>query len=335
MDYYEILGLPKTAAKDDVKKAYRHLALIHHPDRGGDAEKFKQISQAYDVLVDDHKRNMYDTTSFRGHGSADPFRMFQQMFNPAEIFNTFANQFKSQQKLPDNLYTVTIKLRDSLNGLSKVIPISYMKTCSCLIDCISCGGEGYYNSIHRTGPFVTTSRTKCKVCDSKGVAPQQSHYCMVCDNSYKQEYIENVEITVPKGVPDNWTVRLPNKGSFPTNKTQLRGDLVVCIKILEGEDSGRIKRVNNDIVYSETVDLADILIGKQLRLDVFGDSMIVNVNATSLENKKIIIKHKGISWQNATGDLIVDLRVIYPSKIELSDEERSVLDSAFKTVGWK
>ena len=135
MSLYEKLGIPKEASKDDIKKAFRKLSLEHHPDKGGDEEKFKEISNAYDVLSDDDKRKNYDLT---GGETQQPFNPFQQGFNPfGFMFNQRNKRQEAMRKLDDSIYTIEIPLEEVFFGKTRKMLVTTNTRCSCSEVCLS------------------------------------------------------------------------------------------------------------------------------------------------------------------------------------------------------
>lgn len=226
-DYYHILQLPRTASKDDIKKSYKKLALQHHPDRGGDEEKFKQISLAYETLVDDNKRKQYDNPSFFTHGGDDLRSHFSNIniqIDPMNLFRQFTGMGRpsTQTKCQDIQYPVNITLEESMKGLSKTITISYSKNCSCVEQCLRCSGEGFIQSVQRTGPFIQSSKTPCSICSQTGFHTQSEKTCNKCEKTRIENHSESLEIVIPRGVPNLFSMRLPSKGRLPERKINFK-----------------------------------------------------------------------------------------------------------------
>ena len=331
-DYYSILQVPRTASKDDIKKSYKKLALQHHPDRGGDEEKFKQISLAYETLIDDNKRKQYDNPSFFARGGATPFSNINIPIDPMDLFRQFAGMGRStpQTKCQDIQHPVNITFEESIKGLTKKITISYSNNCSCVEQCLRCNGEGFIQTTQRVGPFIQSSKTPCSICSQTGFHTPSDKQCNKCEKTRFQNHSENVEIVIPKGVPNLFSIRLPSRGRLPERKNQLQGDLVVNINVM---DHSEFQRRNNDIVYKLSITLREVLVGCNKNINLFGEMMIIPIREKDLDNQKIIVKGKGVNWENKTGDLVVEIKVKYPLK-DLTMDNKEKLDKIFEEIGW-
>ena len=152
MSYYEELKITREATKADIKKAFRNLSLQNHPDKGGDEEKFKKISEAYNTLIDDDKKRQYDLSLDRPNMSFDPraySRGFQRQ-NPFGIFETmfnFTSGMKSGVKLPDTIYEVKLNLDEVYYGIEKKIKVTTECKCECVQQCRMCNGAGQVQEI--------------------------------------------------------------------------------------------------------------------------------------------------------------------------------------------
>ena len=327
MSHYDTLGVSKDSSQDDIKKAYRKLALQHHPDKGGNEEIFKKISEAYDVLSDEDKRRQYDTPS-------NPFtsQFPQHGFNPFEMFsnmNININPSNPQEiKLADIQFSLPISLEDSIRGISRHIPITYTTKCDCVSFCNNCNGYGCKMTQTRVAFFVTNIKQECNHCNGRGIIGKSD--CNHCEGTFSKEVTETLDIVIPAGVPNHWTMRIPKKGTVPMRRNEIQGDLVVNINIMEHP---QIKKDGNNLIYHYNIKLRDILIGVNLHINKFGDNLVANINSKHLKDKEVTLKGKGITWQNTTGDFIVKLNIDYKLK-ELTEEELKLLQETFDKIGW-
>ena len=324
MSHYDTLGVSKDASADDIKKSYRKLALQHHPDKGGNEETFKKISEAYDILSDENKRRQYDMSSSNpfGQQSFNPFDMFQNM-------NININPSTPQEvKLSDTQFTLPIHLEDSIRGINKRIPITYTTKCDCVKFCSQCNGYGCRMIRQQIAFFVTNIKQECNNCSGRGIISNGN--CEKCENTLSKEVTETLDIMIPAGVPENWTMRIPGKGTVPMRKNEVQGDLIVNISIMEHP---LIKKDGNNLIYNHSIKLKDMLTGLKLHINKFGDNLVANIKSKHLKDKEVIIKGKGITWQNHTGDFIIKLNINYELK-ELSEEELKLLQETFEKIGW-
>jgi molecular chaperone DnaJ len=330
MSHYDTLGVSKTSTKEEIKKAYRRLALTHHPDKGGDVNTFNKIQEAYEVLSDDNKRKQYDvgpTPFFTPHPGGP------HHFNPFDIFKQFNININSSTpdavKLKDIRFSLPITLEESIKGIVKNIPVTYTNKCDCVDYCSNCKGAGYIFIKNQIGPFVQNIRNDCSICNTRGIV-QKNKECELCNGSMFKEYVEELVINIPAGVPSDWNMRLSNKGTVPMRKQDIQGDLIVDINIMEDP---YFKREGNNLVYVYKTHLSNVLIGVKIEVDVFGEKHIVNINSTHLQLELVTVKNKGITWKGITGDLIIKLDMDYKLK-QLDEEQLNMLKDTFEKIGW-
>lgn len=325
MSHYDTLQLPKNASKDDIKKAYKKLALQHHPDKGGNQDIFSKIREAYEVLSDDEKRRQYDTFSQFGN---------HQQFNPFDILKQFNININSTTpeavKLKDIRFSLPITFEESIKGIIKNIPVTYTNKCDCVEYCSNCKGHGFIYIRNQLGPFlIQNMKSDCSICNTKGII-QKNKECQLCNGSMFKEYVEELIINIPAGVPMDWNMRLINKGTVPMRKQDIQGDLIVDINIM---DDIYFKREGNNLLYVYKTSLSTVLIGSKIEIDVFGEKHIINITSNDLQNEHIIIKNKGITWKGKTGDLFIVLDIDYKLK-ELDEEQLNMLKETFEKIGW-
>jgi len=190
--FYDILGVSENANTDEIKKVYRKLAVEHHPDKGGDEEKFKRISEAYDVLGDEEKRKKYD------HQRKNPFsNMGGGGFNPFDdLFNTF-NQGQRRQTVPDKVIDLELTAIESYNGVDKSINYSRKHSCK---SCSSTGGE----------------RNNCQKCNT-------------CNGAGTVSEFETISVNIPSGADEGQFFKLQGKGDFHKG---IYGNLILKIKMV-------------------------------------------------------------------------------------------------------
>jgi len=198
-DFYQILGVSENASQDEIKKAYRKLAVEHHPDKGGDENKFKKISEAYDTIGDQNKRTQYDNQK------RNPFaNMGGGGFNP---FEDMFNQMHTQRKraVPDKIIEVVVGAVESYKGGEK--NITYTRNHNCggcngsggeRINCSTCGGQGVITQQIGTGLFTQIIRQSCGSCGGRGFSYKTT--CGTCHGSTTTSSVETISIKLPNGI---------------------------------------------------------------------------------------------------------------------------------------
>lgn len=301
-NYYETLGLSKDASADDIKRAYRKLAMEHHPDKGGDDKKFKEIAEAYEVLSDPNKRSQYDM----GGGTKNPFQntSFEQMFN--QMFGN--NPFNQQRKkvVPDKIIELNVTVLESYNGLNKNINYAKRNPCDLCsgtggdrVACSSCNGHGFITRTTGTGFFSQVVRMTCNNCEGRGF--NLKNICTKCNGTATNIAMESISVSIPKNVDDGMFLRLPSKGDYVMGQF---GDLVLKIKLTPDKN---FEKINNDLVYNHYFDLKTVM-NEYFEIDHPEGKISVKVPTEFDTSKSLRIKGKGFKGQ-VTGDLYVKMNI--------------------------
>jgi DnaJ-class molecular chaperone len=297
-DFYQILGVSENAPQDEIKKAYRKLAVEHHPDKGGDEDKFKKISEAYDTIGDENKRSQYDNQKrnpFAGMGGGG-FNPFEDMFN----------QMHSQRKraVPDKIIEVVVGAVESYKGNEKTITYERNHNCGGCngtggerVNCSSCGGSGVITQHIGTGLFTQIIRTHCGSCGGRGFSYKTT--CGTCHGKTTTSSKETVSIKLPHGIDEGQFLRVQGKGDF---KDGMYGNLVVKVKTIP---ENNFEKSMDDLIYNAYFDLNTI---KQDTVKVphpLGE-ISIKLPGEFDTSKPLRVKNKGY---HSRGDLYIKLFV--------------------------
>ncbi|WP_339045452.1 molecular chaperone DnaJ [Candidatus Mesenet endosymbiont of Agriotes lineatus] len=349
-DYYELLGVSRSASEDEIKKAYRKMAMKYHPDRNPDdktaEEKFKEISQAYEVLSKKEKRADYDQyghDAFSGGGNGG--FGFNQGFSSAadftDIFNDiFGGSFGVGQgkrgarartsgvRGSDLRYDLEITLEEAFRGINK--PIHYPTNVKCKscngsgsegatkpVQCNTCGGVGRVRS--QQG-FFTIEKT-CHVCNGEGELIQNK--CKKCGGHGRTREEVNISVTIPKGVEAGYSIRVNGKGEAGVRGGG-NGDLYVYISIAPNKF---FTRKGADIYCKVPVRMTLATLGGEIEVPTInGTYAKVKVPAGAQTGDKLRLKEKGMPYINSTnrtGDMYIQVTVETP--VNLTDKQKELL----------
>ena len=239
--YYTLLGVDKKASSSDIKKAFRKLAMKHHPDRGGDEEMFKQIQQAHEVLSDDSKRQLYD------QGGTEAVEQGSQQGSAHDMFNMFGGggmQRREQRhrKGKATRHVLDISLEDCYNGKVRKLAVNRNVICSacegrggapgCEVVCPECDGQGMVVRMRQIGPnMIQQIQARCDVCNGKGKQTDPSKICHVCSGNKVVRQRKVLHVEIDKGVRNNQQVKFTGDGDqLPGHEP---GDIIFILRIKE------------------------------------------------------------------------------------------------------
>jgi DnaJ-class molecular chaperone len=295
---YDVLGLDKGASDADIKKAYRKLAMKHHPDKGGDPEQFKKIQAAYDVLSDPEKRQNFDRF---GTAEAPP-----QGPNPNDIFaQMFGGAFggpRGPVRRADHHHELKITLEEAYRGLARTFKVTLSKPCfACRKQCSQCRGRGSVQI--QMGPMAFNQ--PCPSCGGQGGG---SSGCQECNFKTKKSEPLNLELKIPAGVEDGATLVAGGMGEQAHNLDENPGDLIFHIKI---QDHPEMLRQGKDIVWSTRISFEDSVNGKVIQSPHFDGPIEINTSDWGVLDPRedYIIPGKGFIQG---GKLRVSFNVVYP-----------------------
>ena len=312
MTLYDTLGLEHGASIDNVKSAYRKLAVLHHPDKGGDAEKFKEISSAYTILSDSDKKQKYDqfgdenggvTGGFPG--GMNPHEMFSQMFG--QMFGGGGVKKRSNHQ-----HDIHVSLEDAYFRKPKNIKINLTKTClACKIVCEQCKGNGMINQHIQMGPFTQILQRTCNICNGSG---NISKGCEICKgNSINTEILITLDISKEISIIEGLGEQIVQQNETP-------GDLIIRIII---DEHPVFKRIGNNLFFVSVITFAESVLGKELDIPLFDGTITISIGTFGIiqPGKEYIIRGKGMSIDS---DLILVFTINYPDK-KINENDREVL----------
>jgi molecular chaperone DnaJ len=355
-DYYEVLGVSKTATPEEIKKAYRKMAIKYHPDKNpGDKEaeeKFKEAAEAYDVLSDSDKRARYDQfghsmgQSGFGGGSGyysggmsmdDIFAHFGSIFGDVFGGGGYSSGRKAVRRGSDLRITVKVSLKDVLNGVDKKLKISHLvaddnckgtgaKDGTSFHTCQRCNGSGYVISRQNTLWGISQSQSVCPDCNGEGKVITEQ--CPHCHGSGVEKKEEVVEFHIPAGVHDGMTLTLRGKGNAAT-RGGVNGDLLV---VIQEEKHPELVRDENDLIYNLMLDFPTAALGGSAEIPTIDGRVRLNIAPGTQPGKVLRLRGKGLPEMRSSvkGDLLVNVMVYVPETLDAKDRKliESLKDSA-------
>lgn len=347
-DYYEVLGINKTATQDEIKSAYRKLAKQYHPDlnKSPDAPaKFKEVQEAYEVLSDQQKRAQYDQFGFAAfdnngaNGFQQGFNGFQQgdfgdFGDINDIFSSFFGGGSSRARrsnMPrtgeDKVVQVKINFDQAVRGTKVDIPLSYVQTCpTChgsgakspddVTTCSTCRGTGRVRTRRQTIFGVMESEEECPTCHGKGKTVK--NYCDHCHGSGRVQVNETITVNIPQGVDTGDTIRIAGKGEPGVNGGE-SGSLIIQISV---SPSQTFVRKGADVYINAPISYTDALLGATVTVPtVSGDCDLVIPPCTE-PNTILRMAGKGITTpKGKVGNQYVTINVKFPKSLNNEQKE--------------
>ena len=356
-DYYEVLGLSKTASEDEIKAAYRKLAIKYHPDRNpGDKEaeeKFKEAAEAYAVLHDPQKRQQYDQFGFDAPGGGfsggtgdfsmdDIFSMFGDIFGGRGGFSGFSGfggfgggqRQKPQYKGSDLRLRVRLTLQEISTGVTKRFKVKKDITCShchgtgsedggASQTCPTCHGSGYVTRTSRTMFGMMQTQSACPTCNGEGTVIKNK--CHECGGMGVEKGEETVEIKIPAGVAEGMVVNVPGKGNAgPRNG--INGNIQVYIEEIPDDT---FVRDGQDVVYNLLLDFPTAALGGDIDIPTIdGKNVRIKIEPGTQPGKILRLRGKGLpaveGYGHGQGDIVVNISVFVPKT--LSKKEKDAIE---------
>lgn len=347
-DYYDVLGVDRNSTQEELKKAYRKLAVKYHPDRNPDnkkaEEKFKEINEAYSVLSDESKRAQYDQfgsvgdmggfSGFNDFGSAaaeDIFSTFSSVFG--DIFGDFQtrNNANRPQKGEDIRLNLTIDFKEAVFGAEKDIEIKTKKICP------DCGGTGVEKDGMQTCPYCKgrgeieysqgffSVRKTCQHCSGRGKIITKP--CKKCSGSGYVYEKKKLNIKIPMGIDDGNIIKVPNRGNEGANGGP-NGDLYIYISVREND---LFKRNGRNIFVEIPISITQATLGATIKVPTIWGEEELSIPPGTQNNRQFVMKQKGVELSGARGDQIVIMNVKIPTAI--SQKQREILEKFAKESG--
>lgn len=333
-DYYEILGVDRDTNPEDLKKAYRRLAMKYHPDRNPSdkeaEEKFKEAAAAYEVLSDPHKKRRYDMYGHAGLNGTD----FHDFTNIEDIFSSFGNIFgdlfgfsrvrREWNRGEDLRYEMTISFLEAARGVKREIEVPRPEECvECggtgadpghpPETCERCGGTGQV--IHRQG-FLTVATT-CRKCRGEGKVIK--YKCKNCAGRGITEGTKKIDLTIPPGVEDGVRLRLRGEGQ-PGKNGGTPGDLFIDLRV---EAHEYFKRHGNDVYLAYPITFSQAALGDTIEVPTLEGARTLKIPPGTQTHQQFRIKGEGIDDGRRIGDIVVQVLVQTPER--LSREARKLM----------
>ncbi len=353
-DYYDVLGVGKQATPEEMKKAYRRLAMQYHPDRNqaeGAADQFKEVNRAYEVLSDDETRARYDRfghAGVDGQQGAQGFDGFQNFDGFGDIFDAFfggasrggggGRRRRGPARGADLRYNLRLSFEEAVFGTDKDIEFSRAERCEkCsgmgaepgteLITCPDCNGAGELRRAQQSifGQFVNV--TACSRCQGEGRIVQSP--CSQCRGVGREKKTRHISVKVPAGVDDGAQIRLSGEGDAGPRGGEY-GNLYVVLGVAE---HARFERVEDHVLLDLPINIAQAALGARITIPTLDGDMELEIPAATQSGDDFVLRGKGVPHLRGVGrgDMVVRATVVVPEALD--DAQRELLERLAETMG--
>lgn len=357
-DYYEVLGVSKSANDEEIKKAYRKLAIKFHPDKNPDdksaEEKFKEAAEAYEVLSNPEKRQRYDQFGHAGMSGAagggyggggmnmdDIFSQFGDIFGGAFGFGGgHGNGGGRRVNRGSNLRVkVKLNLQEIAHGAEKKLKVNKQVACgtckgsgakgSSYDTCKSCNGTGVQTRVQQTILGAMKTQTTCSSCHGEGKIIKEK--CGTCHGDGVVRGEEVISVNIPAGVAEGMQLSMNGKGNA-AHRGGINGDLLILI---EEEEHPDLKREGHNLIFHAYISIPDAVLGTQIEIPTIDGKVKIKIEPGTQSGKILRLKGKGLQDINSygKGDLLVDVNVHIPS--HLTSDEMKLIEQLKESKNFK
>lgn len=360
-DYYEILGVSRNATQDEIKKAYRKVAIKYHPDKNPDnpeaEDKFKEAAEAYEILSNSDKRERYDRFGHQGVGSGagggfggggmsmdDIFSQFGDIFgsgNPFESFFGGGSGHSQRQRRGSNLrIKLKLTLDEIAHGSEKKIKVKRYITCdecggngarkgTALRVCPTCNGSGQIRKVVNTMLGQMVSSSTCPTCAGEGKTIEDR--CSKCHGEGRILEEEVINVKIPAGVGDGMQLSMSGKGNVP-KRGGIPGDLLI---VIEEQEDPELKRDGVNVIYDLYISFIDAALGTSVEVPTINGNVKIKIDPGTQSGKILRLRGKGIQdiSSYSKGDQLIHVNIWTPKN--LTDKEKDMLESLRSSPNFK
>lgn len=358
-DYYEVLGVSKSASAEEIKKAYRKLAIQFHPDKNPDdpsaEDKFKEAAEAYEVLSNPEKKQRFDQFGHQGMNGGgyggggmnmdDIFSQFGDVFGDSNPFGSFfggggRGQGQGVKRGSNLRIKLKLNLEEIANGAEKKIKVKRHVSCKACSGngskngtstktCGTCNGQGQVRKVMNTMLGQMMSTATCPTCNGEGKTVTEN--CTVCHGEGRSLEEEVISIKIPAGVVDGMQLSMNGKGNVP-QRGGIAGDLLI---VIEEEEHAELKRDGINVIYDLYINFADAVLGTSSEVPTIDGKVKIKIEPGTQSGKVLRLRDKGIKDINGygKGDLLIYVNVWTPKS--LSNEEKKIVEQLRESPNFK